>query len=290
VKFFAVLAILVSFLLPQSAVAAEPITRAEAFDLVWQPLKRMTEKTNEAPFIDVSERHPLHELITYAKARGIVEDGEYFYPAKPVRLKDALLWLLRSRNVRKWSQLSPQTVPAHALRYGLLQALAGTRDRRTLRALLTENAALTQDELTVLRESLDSALTREQHTVSYYGNYFAGRRTAFGEVFDPGTMTAAHRTLPHNTLLRVTNTENGKSVVVRINDRGPYVSERGLDRDLDLSRAAFEHLASISRGILSGITFERLGSSKLIEHKQKVKNAWHQRHANRRRMRLAARR
>jgi rare lipoprotein A len=69
---------------------------------------------------------------------------------------------------------------------------------------------------------------------SYYGPGFQGRRTASGERFSAGAMTAAHRTLPFNTRVRVTNLRNGRDIVVRINDRGPYV--RG--RIIDLTTAA----------------------------------------------------
>lgn len=69
---------------------------------------------------------------------------------------------------------------------------------------------------------------------SYYGNELAGNRTASGERFDPGQLTAAHRSLPFGTMVRVTNTSNGDSVVVRINDRGPF--SRG--RVIDVSQAA----------------------------------------------------
>jgi rare lipoprotein A len=69
---------------------------------------------------------------------------------------------------------------------------------------------------------------------SYYGQEFAGRRTASGERFNPNAMTAAHRTLRFGTRVRVTNSSNGRSVIVRINDRGPFVKGRAID----LSRAA----------------------------------------------------
>jgi rare lipoprotein A len=69
---------------------------------------------------------------------------------------------------------------------------------------------------------------------SYYGQEFAGRRTASGEKFNPNAMTAAHRTLRFGTRVRVTNSSNGRSVIVRINDRGPFVKGRAID----LSRAA----------------------------------------------------
>lgn len=79
---------------------------------------------------------------------------------------------------------------------------------------------------------------------SYYGRKFHGRRTANGERFDMNAMTAAHKTLPFGTQVRVTNPRNGRSVTVRINDRGPFI--RG--RTIDLSRAAAERLGMISTG------------------------------------------
>lgn len=69
---------------------------------------------------------------------------------------------------------------------------------------------------------------------SFFASEMAGRRTANGEVCDPDTLTAAHRTLPFGSRVRVTNLRTGRSVVVRINDRGPFA--RG--RVIDLSRAA----------------------------------------------------
>jgi len=81
-------------------------------------------------------------------------------------------------------------------------------------------------------------------TASYYGRKFHGRRTASGEPFDMGALTAAHRSLPFGSLVRVTNPANGRSVTVRINDRGPFT--RG--RVIDVSRAAAEELGLIRRG------------------------------------------
>jgi|RhiMetdeSRZDD1v2_1073273.scaffolds.fasta_scaffold1183504_1 rare lipoprotein A len=72
---------------------------------------------------------------------------------------------------------------------------------------------------------------------TYYGKEFAGRRTASGERFNPGAMTAAHRTLPFGTRVRVTNSHNGRSVIVRINDRGPFVKGRSIDLSSGAARA-----------------------------------------------------
>ncbi|WP_120715849.1 septal ring lytic transglycosylase RlpA family protein [Tsuneonella amylolytica] len=79
---------------------------------------------------------------------------------------------------------------------------------------------------------------------SFYADKFNGRRTASGEAFSNSGLTAAHRTLPFGTRLRVTNPSNGKSVVVRVNDRGPFHG----NRVLDVSRAAASELGLVQRG------------------------------------------
>ncbi|MET8092360.1 septal ring lytic transglycosylase RlpA family protein [Micromonospora sp. NPDC005220] len=84
--------------------------------------------------------------------------------------------------------------------------------------------------------------------------YSDGQLTANGESFNPDALTAAHKTLPFNTKVRVTNPANGKSVTVRINDRGPFID----GRCLDLSRAAFASIASVDVGALT-VRYEVLG-------------------------------
>jgi rare lipoprotein A len=79
---------------------------------------------------------------------------------------------------------------------------------------------------------------------SYYGDDFAGRPTANGEIFDPSLLTAAHRTLPFGTLVQVTEALSGKSVIVRINDRGPFHG----DRAIDLSEAAAAQIGMLASG------------------------------------------
>jgi rare lipoprotein A len=79
---------------------------------------------------------------------------------------------------------------------------------------------------------------------SYYGAELAGNRTASGERFNPAALTAAHRSLPLGTKLRVTNNANGKSVIVRVNDRGPFTRSRVLD----LSLAAARQISMIRSG------------------------------------------
>ncbi|MDB5671844.1 MAG: septal ring lytic transglycosylase RlpA family protein [Alphaproteobacteria bacterium] len=83
-----------------------------------------------------------------------------------------------------------------------------------------------------------------QGQASYYGAELAGHRTASGERFDPGALTAAHRTLPLGSRIRVTNISNGMSVIVRVNDRGPGARSR----ILDISLAAARQISMIRSG------------------------------------------
>src|SRR4051812_11534812 len=84
----------------------------------------------------------------------------------------------------------------------------------------------------------------QEGIISYYADKFHGRKTASGRRFDKNAFTAAHRSLPFGTKVQVTNLANGKTVVVEINDRGPY-SE---DRILDLSPAAARKIGLMGRG------------------------------------------
>lgn len=81
--------------------------------------------------------------------------------------------------------------------------------------------------------------------VSYLARKFKGRKTASGERFNPNALTMAHNTLPFGTMVRVTNLNNGKSVQVRVNDRGPYAA----DRVADLSHAAARALDMLRAGV-----------------------------------------
>lgn len=89
----------------------------------------------------------------------------------------------------------------------------------------------------------------EEGQASYYGEKFHGKGTASGEVFDASEFTAAHRTLPFNTWVKVTNLANNMVTYVRINDRGPYADTD--NRIIDLSKAAFESIASLSSGVIN---------------------------------------
>jgi len=88
-------------------------------------------------------------------------------------------------------------------------------------------------------------LRTETGLASYYSDKLNGHATASGESFNNSKLTAAHKKLPFGTMVKVTNTANGKSVVVRVNDRGPFVA----GRIIDLSKAAATAIGMVSAGI-----------------------------------------
>ena len=110
--------------------------------------------------------------------------------------------------------------------------------------------ALAGSSLSPVRKKMLRMGLKRTHNVRYsraswYGGYFHGRTTANMEIFDKNLLTAAHKTLPLGTYLLVTNLENKREIIVRVNDRGPYV--RG--RDIDLSENAAKLLGSHNKGI-----------------------------------------
>lgn len=107
----------------------------------------------------------------------------------------------------------------------------------------TETGIETEND--VIGATLVNYIDKGNIVASWYGPRFHGKRTANGEIYDQMALTAAHKSMKFGTLLRVTNPKNSKSVIVRINDRGPYI--RG--RQLDLSKAAALELGILDQGI-----------------------------------------
>jgi rare lipoprotein A len=112
------------------------------------------------------------------------------------------------------------------------------------RLLVEEFVPVTVKENTV-NTSFVEYLNRGTMKASWYGPKFHGRVTANGEVYDQMAFTAAHKSLRFGTLLKLTNKKNGKSVIVRINDRGPYIP----GRQLDVSKAVAMELGMIQKGV-----------------------------------------
>jgi rare lipoprotein A len=110
--------------------------------------------------------------------------------------------------------------------------------------LLAGNLSLDRAESPPNTTSARKATT-ETGIASYYADKYHGRTTASGEVFDTSKLTAAHRTLPFGTVVKVTHQGSQRSVTVRVNDRGPFVA----GRVIDLSRAAARELAMEKAGL-----------------------------------------
>lgn len=141
--------------------------------------------------------------------------------------------------VAGWSALAASLALAACSPAPIYLSTPGQRQERPER-----DKPQTAEEPGAASPSGEWTLLTSQGVASYYGMEFHGRRTASGEKFDMNAMTAAHRTLPFGTVVRVTNLANGKSVRVRINDRGPFVS----GRDIDLSYAAAKAIDLLAVG------------------------------------------
>lgn len=146
-----------------------------------------------------------------------------------------------------------------------LSSTANTRDAGTEAVAMSSSAARATDKQEAEDNSVLGRLSsvasntvrkvQQSGIASWYGHQFNGRKTANGERFDMNAMTAAHRTLPLACFIRVTNKDNGKSVIVKVNDRGPYVG----NRILDLSYAAAQQIGIVGKG-MGNVTIERVSS------------------------------
>ena len=131
----------------------------------------------------------------------------------------------------------------------ILVALVGftviVNEDKITEPVVTEDSGLVEEAVVTADRSLVEFVDKGNMRASWYGPGFHGRLTANGEVYDQMSFTAAHKSLKFGTLLKITNPRNNKSVVIRINDRGPYIS----GRDLDISKAAALELGMVRRGV-----------------------------------------
>ena len=132
---------------------------------------------------------------------------------------------------------------------GILALLVGftiikTDVSGTAKPVLNNNTVTEEESL--VETSAISYIDKGYMTASWYGPRFHGRKTANGEIYDQMAFTAAHKGLKFGTLLKITNPRNDKFVIVRINDRGPYIG----GRQLDLSKAAAQQLGMMKRGVI----------------------------------------
>lgn len=125
------------------------------------------------------------------------------------------------------------------------------------RALHLDTLALKRDSLAAVQA--DSLFGSETGKISFYGKKHKGRKTASGEIFDINELTAAHKTYPFGTKVRVTNLSNNKSVILKINDRLPKTSRRMID----VSYGAARELGMVRKGLVKGeVTVLEWGGSK----------------------------
>ena len=159
------------------------------------------------------------------------EDQDGFDPLDPMELV-----------VESAADLEPFSNPASELNLSVENELdQDSTENRNVNTVLTPVAVLPEPKLKLVPDVV-RVITGE---ASWYGPGFYGNYTANGEIYRQGTMTAAHRTLPFGTKVRVTNLRNGRSAVIRINDRGPFVDHRVID----LGHGAASSLGLISSGI-----------------------------------------
>lgn len=150
--------------------------------------------------------------------------------------------------------MSPRFLVAHGAAFGLtlLLALATSASAQQAPAAASSEAAAM-----AAPSPAPAGAEASEGKVAYYGSKFAGRKTASGQRFNPNALTMAHKTLPFGTMVKVTNVKNGKSVVVRVNDRGPTQP----DRIGDLSLAAARKISMLRSGVVDA-QLEVVGSGK----------------------------
>ena len=226
------------------------VNRAEALKILTLAAGITSESASGESFPDIEVGQWFYEPVSIALKKGIVQgypNGK-FHPEKEVTQAEFLKMLIMS-----FGMPFPELTEVDEEWFFPYLETA-----KKLRLIDISNPlphkALTRGEVAELiyRAQILSEVDFTQRYVytgegvaSYYGDGFAGKTTANGEIFNPNDLTAAHRTLPFGTRLRVWN-EEGDYIIVRINDRGPYHGKRVLD----LSEKAFSELVDLSEGIL----------------------------------------
>jgi rare lipoprotein A len=232
------------------------INRAEILKIVLLGSKTLVpEIQKQSIFPDVDSSAWYGKFVSKAKNLGIVKGDEntgLFRPGDNVNLSEALKILLTTQGITapipKANPYSDVPKDIWFAPYFEYARLAGLLDQKTDEKVLPAKP-ITRALLAELMYRLSkSTYILPDGKASYYGADFHGKTTSSGEVFDASAFTAAHRTYPFGTWLKVTNVANGKSVDVRVNDRGPYVSDP--TRIIDLSEAAFETIAPLSAGVI----------------------------------------
>jgi len=177
--------------------------------------------------------------------------GIRIHPSRLRRLKALRRLRVRKRHLR--TALMATTPTAALLGFGGM-AVPKAAAPIAIAAALPATEAIAAELPAPPPPEPPAAQDAEVVEASYYGESFAGKPTSSGETFDPELMTAAHKTLPLGTLVQVTEALSGRSVMVRINDRGPFHG----DRAIDLSEAAARKIGMLESGT-GWVTLRLLG-------------------------------
>ncbi|MEM7769027.1 MAG: septal ring lytic transglycosylase RlpA family protein [Cyanobacteria bacterium P01_A01_bin.37] len=226
-------------------------------------LKPMSIDDSELDITDVSHQLDIADDTSYEIAQVHIDDqvvAEFAHQGEAYRFAETIKSLIKSEDFQPADlETRPEngtfvissqdkvvtTIDSATALVGYdtaLVAIAWTNNLRV--ALGAEPLSMGDSQAHV--QSLEANGQRVGGVASWYGPYFHGRLTASGEFFDQNELTAAHPTLPFDTYLNVTNLKNGQTVVVRINDRGPYIGRRSLD----LSWRAAKCLGSEETGVV----------------------------------------
>lgn len=235
----------------------QKISRAEALKILLLA-SNIEPSVNRSTFPDVPKDAWFESYVATARSKGLVkgfQDGN-FYPHAQVSRAEFLKMAARAFDIPLEVSEETEGKAWYEPYFDFAQVFKVFEETD-----LSPQESLSRGELAeiIFRFShvADTGFTKSyiytgNGTASYYNEGFAGKTTANGETYDPMAMTAAHRTLPFGTRLKVwTNNNSDEFVVVRINDRGPYHSTRVID----LSEKAFSMLAPISRGVIE-VDFE----------------------------------
>jgi rare lipoprotein A (peptidoglycan hydrolase) len=209
----------------------------------------------EKPFEDTELSAWYTKYVAAAKEEGIIEgySDNTFRPEKFINLAEALKIFLSSYSDITYDNTEQYLYVDTSLDAWFTKYTAYAAEKGIINIYST-NTVNPSQEMTrgYMAEIIyRMIMSREQAyhfgKATYYGSALHGNRTASGETFDMYAMTAAHKTLPFGTIVRVTNLANGEYVDVKINDRGPY----GPGRVIDLSSSAFEEIASLGAGVIN---------------------------------------
>jgi len=210
-------------------------------------------ETKESPFNDTALSEWYTKYLITAKKNGIIsgyEDGS-FKPSQNINLVESVKIFLSSYQDINYQYI--ETISFNDTStdewYSKYISFAASRDMLYIDSL---NNIYPEQEMRrgylaeLIYKMIKSSEGYGFGKATFYGAAVQGNHTASGEIFDKDLLTAAHKTLPFGTIAEVTNMSNGKSVNVKINDRGPY----GPGRVIDLSSAAFEKIAWLGTGII----------------------------------------